>query len=349
MSNQQSGNQTWRRPAGSTIRLLTVAPELADFLTPGQRREAERIAVPVVMLGGPVEISQLLEDANAFAGMVVDGMLLRQLRIGEQPTLRIFGPGELVAIGTTPNSALLIESDCRAIDPTRLALFGNEFLAGALRWPRLIAGLHARMADGQERLATQLAICQLPRVQDRLLAMLWLLAESWGRVTAAGTTLPLSLTHEALGALVGARRPTVTLALRELTDDGALVHQDRSWLLLQPPPVPSAAGARIDAPEIVTESGSAWTPPDAPATWPDSETREMLRETLVRLREDHHRNAEHHRKILREMILAREHNADLRQRIRADRKSAPPKPGGVTEPQSSTASIITITPETLPS
>ena len=34
--------------------------------------------------------------------------------------------------------------------------------------------------------------------------MMWLLAESWGQVTSAGTTLPLTLTHDTLGGLVGA-------------------------------------------------------------------------------------------------------------------------------------------------
>jgi CRP/FNR family transcriptional regulator, cyclic AMP receptor protein len=326
MNNQSGGNQTRRTgPSASSVRLLEAAPDLADFLTPEEREEARRIALPVLRLAGPVTISEMLANANAFAALVIDGMLLRQLRIGEQPTLRLFGPGELVATGAAPTSALLIESDCRAVDPTHLAFLGIEFLAGAHRWPRLIAGLQARMADGQERLATQLAICQLPRVQDRLLAMLWLLAESWGRVTASGTTLSLSLTHEALGALVGARRPTVTLALRELTERGALVHQDRSWLLLEPPPPPAGGPAAIDVPEIITDTGSEWSADDAPVAWPDPQTHEMLRETLIRLREDHRRNAEQHTTMLRKMMLAREHNADIRRRIREQEVRYPPR------------------------
>jgi len=221
------------------MQLFAAAPDLADFLTPQEREEAQQIALPIVEVAGTVELSGLLRNANAFAAFVVDGMLFRKLRIGAQPTLRIFGPGELIATGTAPTPAVVVESDYCAVDSTHLALVGIEFLAVAHRWPRLIAGLQGRMADGQERLATQLAICQLPRVQDRLLSMLWLLAESWGRVTPAGTTLSLLLTHEALGTLVGARRSTVTLALRELTDSGALVRQGDSWLLLEPPYVPA--------------------------------------------------------------------------------------------------------------
>src|SRR5690348_15053624 len=100
MSNQSSGNQTRRsRPASSTIRLLAAVPDLADFLTPEERQGADRIGLPVLRLGGPVEISERLERENAFAALVIDGMVLRQLRLGEQPTLRIFAPGEIVATG----------------------------------------------------------------------------------------------------------------------------------------------------------------------------------------------------------------------------------------------------------
>jgi hypothetical protein len=197
-----------------------------------------------------VKLSELLHETNAFAALVVDGMLLRALRIGEQPSLRIFGPGELVATGAAPSSMFLAQSEFRAVEPTQLALLGIEFLAGARRCPRLVAGLQARMADGAERLAVQMAICQQPRVQDRILAMMWLLAESWGRVTSAGTMLPLALTHETLGGLVGARRPTVTLALRELTERGALVHQSPGWLLLEAPLAPLETEKRSPTPVL---------------------------------------------------------------------------------------------------
>ncbi len=46
------------------------------------------------------------------------------------------------------------------------------------RWPGLLAGLHVHVAEQSERLAAQLVICQLPRVDQRLLAIMWLLAES---------------------------------------------------------------------------------------------------------------------------------------------------------------------------
>jgi hypothetical protein len=107
-------------------------------------------------------------------------------------------------------------------------------------------------------------ICQLPRVAERLLAMMWLLAESWGRVTPAGVTLPLMLTHEALGALIGARRPTVSLALAELVQRGAVVRQDGGWLLLEGFPESAPPTAPAEAPMLLEPGSSAWSPPPSP-------------------------------------------------------------------------------------
>jgi hypothetical protein len=145
--------------------------------------------------------------------------------------------------------------------PARLALLGSEFLVATRRWPRISIGLHLRMADQADRLAAQLVVCQLPRVDQRLLAMMWLLAESWGQVTSIGTSLPLSLTHDVLGELIGARRPTVTLALGELSERGALIRQDRGWLLVERPPVASTPLPRIEQPAVLTTGVSAWAAP----------------------------------------------------------------------------------------
>ena len=110
-----------------------------------------------------------------------------------------------------------------------------------------------------QRLTGQLVICQLPRVDQRVLAILWLLAESWGHVTPGGVRLPLALTHETLGALIGARRPTVTLALRKLSEKGSIVRQDSGWLLLEPPPEPEGTPKEL-APELAGISLSRWAP-----------------------------------------------------------------------------------------
>ena len=112
--------------------LLTRNPNvkaLSDF------SEKDRIAVPTVRLSGRLELAELLADTKTFATLVIDGMVLRQLRIGEQPTLRVFGPGEIVATGAAPSSMLLAESDCRVVDPSGLAVFPRRQNCRSARRP----------------------------------------------------------------------------------------------------------------------------------------------------------------------------------------------------------------------
>jgi CRP/FNR family cyclic AMP-dependent transcriptional regulator len=95
--------------------------------------------------------------------------------------------------------------------------------------------LHLR--DRTRSLAFHLAVTQVTRVGERLLVVLWHLADRWGRVTPEGVALALPLTHETLGRIVGARRPAVTTALRELTQRGLVTRgAGRSWLLHGDPP-----------------------------------------------------------------------------------------------------------------
>jgi CRP/FNR family transcriptional regulator, cyclic AMP receptor protein len=88
-----------------------------------------------------------------------------------------------------------------------------------------------RVAAVQARTALALAIGHLPRVEDRLLAMLLLLAEQRGRVTADGIVVDAFLTHAALGELIGARRPTVTLAFAVLRERARVRTADGTWII----------------------------------------------------------------------------------------------------------------------
>ena len=91
-----------------------------------------------------------------------------------------------------------------------------------------MAGAAARL----RRQALHRAVSQLPRVDERLLAMLWLLAERWGRVGPDGVVVELALTHELLGRLIGARRPTVTMAVGQLIEAGHVRRRlDRGYVL----------------------------------------------------------------------------------------------------------------------
>jgi CRP/FNR family cyclic AMP-dependent transcriptional regulator len=306
------------------IRMLQADPDLGSFLTPEERREAAALTIPVETLDpGPLDLDDLLHLHLAFGAFVVDGMLACHLRIGEQAGMRLLGPGDLLT-GSGQASMLLADRGCRVVTPTRIAILGRDALVGVHRWPRLLAGLHVRATEQIERVAVQLAICQLPRVEDRLLALLWLLAESWGRVTPSGTSLPISLTHGTLGALIGARRPTVTLALGELAERGAVLRQGRAWLLLERPAVAEGPARPPHTPELLLDVPSIWA---AIADTKDAPTREARAEvaaTVERLREEHKSNAALVRERLVRVRASNERSRELRDRVRSERRVSPP-------------------------
>jgi hypothetical protein len=118
------------------------------------------------------------------------------------------------------------------LEPVKLALLDERFLLTVRRWPEIVAALFERVAVQSMRLGTHRALCQLPRVEDRLHALLWFLAERWGRVSPQGVVLPIKLTQEVIGQLIGAKRPTVSLAIKELEARGTVLRRgDGAWLL----------------------------------------------------------------------------------------------------------------------
>lgn len=313
------------------ISLLAADPELERLLTPVERRLADEITLPVHGIdAGPVPFASLINGPGAFAALVLDGILLQTVKLGEHTGLRLVGPGELVALRDAMPAALIIDASLRATVPTQLALFGDEFLYAARRMPRLMAGLHDRSSDQSDRTLAQMLICQLPRVDDRLLAMLWLVAETWGRVTSSGTVVPVRLTHAVLGGLIGARRSTVTLALKELTDRGAVLRQAEGWLLLEQPynVGPSRAETLMAGPRRVRAPTVDWgahahprSALTAPAPQPSAQLSEELNRTIERLSAEHRESSRRHEMRMMTLAQSRERLATNRRRITQERES----------------------------
>lgn len=210
------------------VRLLDVDPDLAADLRGIEFERARRhLLVPSGRLSaGDQQFA--LRMAPSIGALVVSGMLIRDARVFGQPSVQLFGSGDVI------DGALLAsgENDWRILEPLHLAMLGDEFVAGAATWPALTAGLTRRLLATHEHQHVLTTIVGMSRVEDRTLAILAHLASRWGRVTPDGVVLGLPVTHAALGRLIGARRPTVSLALTALRQQG-LVHRrpDGSWLL----------------------------------------------------------------------------------------------------------------------
>jgi CRP/FNR family transcriptional regulator, cyclic AMP receptor protein len=316
--------------SSARISILDARFEVAQHLTADERAELAGVTLPVVSVdAGRLDLQELMTRHRAFGATVLDGVVMSSLQIGAHRGLQLLGPGDLLVTGNEFWPAWLAKLELRPAAPAALGLLSDDLLAAAYRWPRLIEGLYGSIGYQLRRLTAQMVICQLPRVEDRVRAMLWLLAESWGHVTPDGVRLPLALTHETLGALVGARRPTVTLAVRKLTDDGSLVAQDSGWLLHDSPPPPAGHLPSLVPGQFAATSVGRWAaPPPAPA--PVDDQSELgyaeLRETVRRLREQHRDDRRHTEEQLARTRVERVRMVAARKRIAEDalRRRSPP-------------------------
>jgi CRP-like cAMP-binding protein len=222
----------------AAVSLAQVEPDLHRWLTAQQLDEAQRWALPLLAVDVGADLSTVLQQTDAFGALLFDGLLLHSVQIHGRAALRLIAPGGLLPLTPMTPSTHRERMSVSAAMPSRIVLLDDHFLVATRRWPQLLQLLHARSIDQSERLAVQLAISHLPRVEDRLMALMWLLADDWGRVTEAGTRLHLPLTHDAIGELIGARRSTVTLALSKLAARGSLIRQRNDWLIQEPPPEP---------------------------------------------------------------------------------------------------------------
>jgi CRP/FNR family transcriptional regulator, cyclic AMP receptor protein len=233
-----------------TVRLLEADPDLGGLLTGTRRQEAEReLVVRVHRLGVGVWDVSRLEGAGAdhVGLLLLDGVIAREVIVADHVSAELLGPGDLVRPWQDASKADLLPVDVlwSILSPSSFAVLDRRFAGELARWPEVTAALFERLSERSLRLGTTQAISQLTRVDRRLKALLWHLAERWGRVSGDGVVVPLALTHRILGQLVGARRPTVSTALGELAERGELVRRvDGSWVLRGSPPDASALGRR---------------------------------------------------------------------------------------------------------
>jgi len=215
--------------------LFDVDPELAEALDERQLADARlRAIVPVAELAaGPWPTAHLrTATAHPVAIMVVEGIVLRELLLAGSTATELLGPGDIVDFTGVEDALLPADVRWSVPDAARIIVLDDRMLAILRAWPGVARVLLSRAVQRERRLATHRAIAQLPRVDLRLLAFFGHLGERWGRVTPSGVLLPLHLTHETLGRLIGARRPTVSLALKDLAAGNMLERRpDGAWLL----------------------------------------------------------------------------------------------------------------------
>jgi hypothetical protein len=216
--------------------ILELDPDLGAGVSP-EEWEAARDAVRGHFLRVPRgrwPIFSSAAGADDIVGLLIaEGLLCREVGLRDRSMLELLGPGDVLQPPVrTGRPRLGGDVELTGLSDVLLAVLGDSFVRAAARWPSLLATVQRRLEIQRQYLAVQGLIAHLPLADHRLLLILYHMAERFGHVTAEGIVLPLALTHSLLGQLIGARRPTATLALRGLQSE-RLVRRldDGSWLL----------------------------------------------------------------------------------------------------------------------
>ena len=228
--------------------LLELDPDLGRLLPPDRLDEATRALVVSVqeLYDGGRELTALARSSPSHLGLlVVDGVVAREIVLGDMVSTELLGAGDVIRPWTLEEPAGLLESTVlwSALSDVSLALLGRRFAVELCGYPEVYTALIDRLSQRSARLATTQAISQMTKVDRRLVALFWHLAERWGRMTVEGVHVPLRISHRLLGQLVGARRPTISSAVGQLAASGELVRRpDSTWLLTGDPAALRAAG-----------------------------------------------------------------------------------------------------------
>jgi CRP/FNR family cyclic AMP-dependent transcriptional regulator len=226
----------------SVIRVVDAFPELVRNLDDERAELARRHALATleVLTPGVWQPEMEIQRAPGHLGLlVIDGLLTRDVTLGSTVATEIVGRGDILRPADHDGESAPVPFGVRwtVLEPTRLAILDRRFSMVVGHWPETIEVLMRSALRRTHSLALHLAVCHLRRVDARLLVVLWHIADRWGRVEPDGVHVPLRLTHQTLGRLVGAQRPSVTTALRQLTQAGRVARtEDGGWLLQGQPP-----------------------------------------------------------------------------------------------------------------
>lgn len=219
-----------------TTSLVGVLPEIVAGVAVKDRPLVERALIVPVISARDDDLAEVIRTQTpaAFDFLLVDGVVLKETTLAGRSALELLGPGDLLAPPLTAARQLEARAVSRYLAHGRVSLAAIErhVREAARHWPAIADFLHDRLARQTHHASMHLAMLHLPRIEERLIALFADLGERFGHVSADGILIDLPLTHELIGGLVGARRPTVTLALHALASRGLIERlPDGRWKL----------------------------------------------------------------------------------------------------------------------
>ncbi len=227
------------RPEESWVCVLHEDPALGDGIAPRELPAAARASAAGVRWLSRGSWRPRIGRGRARGDLgllVLDGLLLRRVRVRGAPCAELLGPGDLLRPWSTEVEALSsvpVHASYWVLADARVAVLDRGFAERVGRWPEITDAILERITDRTRRLTYNLATQRSKRVDERLWLVLWQIADRWGTVGPHGVELRLpGLSHQVLGSLIAARRPSVTTAIGHLVDGGLLERRDNGGMLL---------------------------------------------------------------------------------------------------------------------
>lgn len=225
------------------MRVVDAYPELTELLDREQERLARQHLVAELHTIAPGVWRPRREfspEPGHLGMLVLEGVLMRDVVFDQTLATELVGRGDLVRPSDHDGQDAPVPFDIvwQVVQPVRLAVLDRNFARAAAHWPETLEVVMRGAVRRAQSLAIALAVSHLRHVDARLHVLMWYLADRWGKVRPDGVNVPLKLTHQALGRLVGAQRPSVTTALKQLAETGLLTRaDDGTWLLHGDPPL----------------------------------------------------------------------------------------------------------------
>jgi CRP-like cAMP-binding protein len=239
------------------VNVIAEDVELAAAIDGERRDAAVRIGRALLLSIGLGEWNAAEDAASTRGGyglLVLSGLLVRQVGIGRRVAAELLAPGDLLRPHEHDGeeATLPFAATWRALYPLRLAVLDRRWSLRMAPFPEVSIELTGRAVRRSRRLANMMAISHCPRLDERLLLLLWELADRYGTVRSDGIHVPIPMTHEVLSHLAGARRPSVSVALGRLAESGRVIREAHGWLLRGEPPSPMPAADVTAWPADVT-------------------------------------------------------------------------------------------------
>jgi CRP/FNR family transcriptional regulator, cyclic AMP receptor protein len=216
------------------VKLLTEDRELGVDLDPRRlaaATEHARVAVMALARGEWSQEGWPMIVRHGAGLLLLDGLLLRYVEVEGRSGAELLGHGDLLRPWQEDaDMSVRDRSGWRVLSRARIAVLDIAFMERIAAYPEIQGRLVERSTSRARHLAFALAIVNQPLIERRLRMMLWHIAERWGTVRANGVLIP-KVTHEVLGELIAARRPTVSSALRRLERQDEIVRTGEGWLL----------------------------------------------------------------------------------------------------------------------